>query len=81
KELDEKKLQFEKMIEALKHEDAAEEAEPIVGDVDARNDAAGDNVGDDAEDEEDDSGSLRVFLCNFSFFWIYFPFVGYALDI
>ncbi|MCI65887.1 hypothetical protein A2U01_0087145, partial [Trifolium medium] len=51
KELDEKKLQFERMIEALKHEDAAEEADPIVGNVDAGNDAAGDNVDDDAEDE------------------------------
>ncbi|MCI32202.1 envelope-like protein, partial [Trifolium medium] len=57
KELDEKKLQFEKMIEALKHEDAAEEADHIVGNVDAENDAAGDNVDDDSEDEEEDSGS------------------------
>ncbi|MCI58486.1 hypothetical protein A2U01_0079741 [Trifolium medium] len=57
KELDEKKLQFEKMIEALKLEDAVEEADPIIGNVDAGNDAAGDNVDDDAENEEEDSGS------------------------
>ncbi|MCI88550.1 hypothetical protein A2U01_0109837, partial [Trifolium medium] len=31
KELDEKKLQFEKMIEALKHEDDAKEADPSAG--------------------------------------------------
>ncbi|MCI30429.1 envelope-like protein, partial [Trifolium medium] len=57
KELDEKKLQFEKMIEALKHEDVAEETDPIVGNVDAGNDVAGNNVDDDAEDEEEDSGT------------------------
>ncbi|MCI53890.1 hypothetical protein A2U01_0075137, partial [Trifolium medium] len=57
KELNEKKLQFEKMIEALKHEDAAKEANPIAGDVGARNDAAGENVDDDYENEVEDSGT------------------------
>ncbi|MCI37489.1 hypothetical protein A2U01_0058713, partial [Trifolium medium] len=40
KELDEKKLQFERMIHALRLED------------DAENDAAGDDVIADSEDEE-----------------------------
>ncbi|MCI28084.1 hypothetical protein A2U01_0049284 [Trifolium medium] len=56
-------MQFEKMIEALKHEDAAKEADHIAGDVGARNDAAGDNVDDDYEDEAEDSdtsGSASV---------------------
>ncbi|MCI84382.1 hypothetical protein A2U01_0105660, partial [Trifolium medium] len=56
-ELDEKKLQFERMIEALKHEDAAEEADPIEENVDAENGAAGNNMVVDSEDEEEDSGS------------------------
>ncbi|MCI87175.1 hypothetical protein A2U01_0108456, partial [Trifolium medium] len=50
-------MQFEKMIEALKHEDAAKEADLIAGDVGARNDAAGENVDDDSKNEAEDSGT------------------------
>ncbi|MCI14630.1 envelope-like protein, partial [Trifolium medium] len=58
KELDEKKLQFERMIHALRLEEATVEAETVVGD-DAENNAAGDDVVTDSEDEDEDS----VVLC------------------
>ncbi|MCI52215.1 hypothetical protein A2U01_0073459 [Trifolium medium] len=57
-ELDKKNMQFERMIEALKHEDAAKEVNPIVGNVDAENDV-GNNMVADSEDKEEDSGSTR----------------------
>ncbi|MCI46412.1 hypothetical protein A2U01_0067652 [Trifolium medium] len=63
KELDEKKLQFERMIHALRLEEATAEAKTVVGDDvqadDAENDAACDDVVADSEDKDEDSGTSR----------------------
>ncbi|MCI86475.1 hypothetical protein A2U01_0107756, partial [Trifolium medium] len=56
KELDEKKLQFERIIHALRLKEAAEEADNAVQGEDADDGVAGDDdIGADSENKEEEA--------------------------